>query len=118
MGTANTSYYGSQIFPSGSYSTATGTANFANTNNAASFATGITSSASGNASGGIIFMQQPFLAQTTAFQISGSDARGAGQGRFSNGFHASATSFTSFTLIASGTTFTSGTVRVYGMRNS
>lgn len=118
MGTTATGYYASQII-SGLYSTATGTPSFSNLNNAASMTTGIVSSSTtAGTTGGIIFVQNPFLTTSTGIQCNGSDVQTNGQGRFVTGFHGAATSFTSFTLIAAGTTFSSGTVRVFGMRNS
>jgi len=92
---------------------------FANTNNATSFATGIVSvNTAGYVSGGTIYVQNPFVGNTTTFQCLGSDPRTDGTGRFGSAFHNSATSYTSFTLLAAGTTFTAGTVRVYGERKS
>jgi hypothetical protein len=119
IGTAATAYYGTQIYAGASYATATGNAQYSNTNNGTSIPTGIVStSTAGIVGGGTIYVQNPFVGNTTTFQMFGSDPRTDGQGRVTNGYHNAATSYTSFTLLAAGTTFTAGTVRVYGLRNS
>jgi hypothetical protein len=119
MGTTATGYYGSQFTQSTNYATAAGTPIIFNQSNATQLSTGIVSSTtSALTSGGVITIQNPFLATSTTIQSHGSDTRTDGQGRVGNGFHNSATSFTSFTLIPNGTTFSSGVVQVYGIRNS
>jgi len=119
MGTTATGYYGTQFSSAANYATASGTPVYFNQSNAAQLSTGIVpSTTTALTSGGVITIQNPFLTTSTAIQSHGSDTRTDGQGRIGNGFHNSATSFTSFTLIASGTTFSAGVVQVYGIRNS
>jgi hypothetical protein len=119
VGTTATGYYGSIVQAGATYPTASGNAIYFNQNNAAQFDTGIVSSAtSATTSGGIITVQNPFLTTSTTIQCIGSDARTDGQGRFATGVHSGATSFTSFTIGAGGSTFSNGTIRVYGLRNS
>jgi hypothetical protein len=120
MGTTNTGYYHTEIVCSGSYATASGNAQFSNTNNGAQFTTGIISATTTNEiSGGIVNVINPFLTTSTILQSLGVDARPGGLGpRTNTGFHNAATSFTSFTVLCGGGSFTSGTVRVYGLRNS
>jgi Tfp pilus assembly protein FimT len=120
MGTTATGYYQTEIVCSGGYATASGNAQFSNTNNGAQFTTGIISATTTNEiAGGIVNVVNPFLTTSTIFQSLGVDARPGGLGpRTNTGFHNSATSFTSFTVLSGGGSFTSGTVRVYGLRNS
>jgi hypothetical protein len=120
MGTTNTGYYQTELVAAAGYATASGTANYTNTNNGAQFTTGIIcGTTTSETSGGVVNIINPFLTTSTVMQSMGVDARTTGLGpRLTNGFHSGATSFTSFTVIAGGGTFSTGTVRVYGLRNS
>jgi hypothetical protein len=120
MGTTATGYYQTEIVSGGSYSTASGGANYTNTNNGTQWSTGvICGTTTTDTSGGVINLVNPFLATGTVMQSLGVDTRTTGLGtRTSTGYHASPTSFTSFTIIAGGGTFSAGKVRVYGYRNS
>jgi hypothetical protein len=119
VGTANSNYYGTYINTAITYGSAAGNVTYANTNNGTAYVTGIISTASGTgASGGTVEIQNPFGARTTTFQHSGSDPRTDGAGlRIGTGYHNSATSYTSLTYLASGTTFTGGRISVYGYNN-
>lgn len=120
MGTTNTGYYQTELVAAAGYATASGSANYTNTNAGAQFTTGIIcGTTTTETSGGLVQIINPFLSVSTIMQSHGVDARTTGLGpRITNGFHNSATSFTSFTVIAGGGTFSTGTVRVYGLRNS
>jgi hypothetical protein len=114
LGTNNTGYYQNQLV-TGNYSAAPGNVTFVNQNNATSYDLGIISTASPNASGGYIELQNPFNSTTTAIQAFGSDPRTTDRAlRFNAGYHAVQSSFTSFTILISGTTFTGGQISVYG----
>jgi hypothetical protein len=68
-------------------------------------------------SGGQMFVQQPFEAATTSFQYLSADcntARGTCSG---SGFHNVATAYDGFSLILSTGTWSTGTVKVYGLAN-
>jgi hypothetical protein len=73
-----------------------------------------------NACGGSIELNNPFLSQSTSFHCIGVDPRtaasGAGGPRVGSGWINDTVSYTSFTVF--GATFSTGTVRVYGYRNS
>jgi hypothetical protein len=60
----------------------------------------------------------PFLADETTFTTSHASALTTGFMQFGNGFLNDTTSYTDFTLTATGGTFTGGTIRVYGYANS
>lgn len=115
MGTNNTGYYSNQIV-TGNYNNPGGTMLFQCQNNATSYDTGliITTSATG-ASGGYIELQNPFAATTTAISCVPTDVRTTDRGLRSNaGFHNVLSSFTSFTFLTAGPTFTGGRISVYG----
>jgi hypothetical protein len=119
VGTTATGYYGTSIQSGAGYTTPSGNAVFFNQSNAAQLDTSLVSgSTTTTTGGGTITVQNPFLAISTTIQCMASDPRTDGQGRFATGAHLAATSFTSFTIGAGGGTFSSGNVRVYGLRNS
>lgn len=119
LGTTTSGYYGSVFLSGSAYSTASGNVTFTNQSNASQLETGIVSSnTTSTTSGGVITVQNPFLTTSTTIQSRGSDPRTDGQGRMGTGAHLSATSFTSFTILTSSGTFSGGTIRVYGLRNS
>ena len=61
----------------------------------------------------------PYLSVATGFSLNARiDTRTAGSGSVGEGFHNSATSYTSFKLSPNTGTMTGGTIRVYGYRNS
>jgi hypothetical protein len=60
----------------------------------------------------------PFLAKVTTITGAYAGNRTGSVGGNVNGFHNIATSYTAFTLVAGAGTFTGGTIRVYGYRNS
>jgi hypothetical protein len=60
----------------------------------------------------------PFLADQTTFTTSHASALTTAFMQFANGFLDNTTSYTAFTLTATGGTFTGGTIRVYGYANS
>jgi hypothetical protein len=114
MGTSNTGYYENKLVVA-SYSTASGNVVFNNTANTTSYDVGIVSTATPNATGGYVELQNPFKATTTAIQGFGSDPRSTDFSmRFNAGYHAAQTSYTSFTFLTSGPTFTGGRISVYG----
>jgi hypothetical protein len=115
-GTSNVNYYYTQTNTGGTYATASGNLLFQNGNNVAQFETGlIAANSTTTTSGGSIELQNPFLATSTSIQSMTSDSRPGGSGvRQGSGFHEPATSYTSFTFLVSGTTFTSGNIAVYG----
>jgi hypothetical protein len=114
MGTNNTGYYSNQLVTT-NYSAAGGTITVQNQNNQASYDLGIVATASPNATGGYVELQNPFAATTTAIEAFGTDVRTTDRGlRFNAGFHSVASSFTSFTVINSSVTFTGGRISVYG----
>jgi hypothetical protein len=114
FGTNNTGYYSNQLVM-GAYNAAPGNVTFSNTNNGTSYDVGIISTTNPNNSGGYIEVQNPFGANTTTLQAFGSDPRTTGIGmRFNAGYHAVQASFTSFTYLISGATFTGGRISVYG----
>jgi hypothetical protein len=118
IGGVGSGYYASEYFGA-VYSTSSGNVVFANQNNASSYTTGIvTGTSTADTGGGIIFIHSPFLAETTRLSTVGGDPRPGGQGRSNTGFQSSATSYSSLSIIATGGNFTSGTIRVYGMRNA
>lgn len=114
LGTSNTGYYENKLVTA-SYSTGSGNVVFNNTANVGSYDLGIVSTASPNATGGYIELQNPFKNTTTAIQGFGSDPRTTDFSmRFNAGYHAAQTSYTSFTILTSAPTFTGGRVSVYG----
>jgi hypothetical protein len=119
VGTSDAFYYHSAWSASPSYSTASGDVQFLNAANTTGFVTGIiVPSSAGERGGGQINIHNPFIVGTTTFAAQGTDPRAAGASRYNSGFHNSATSFTGFTLLITGATFSAGTVKVYGYRNS
>lgn len=118
-------YTGSAWTSNGFYATRThialGTTTFSGViaaNNAATCSLGMVPDTT--PSGGWIEIQNPYLAVRTTFQFGGSDSRTTGNGSiYGSGVHGGSTSFTGFRLRgAGGGNLTSGTVCVYGYRNS
>jgi hypothetical protein len=64
---------------------------------------------------GEAFLQGPFLTQNTFYKSLYVTASESGQ---ATGYLNNTTSYTAFTITASGGTFTGGTIRVYGYQNS
>lgn len=120
VGAASTGYYQTELVAAATYPTGSGTANYTNNNNAAQWSTGIIcGTTTTDTAGGVVNIINPFLTTGTTMQSLGVDARTTGLGtRTVTGYHASATSYTSFTVLCGGGTFSGGTVRVYGYRNS
>ena len=66
-----------------------------------------------------VVLYQPFAAIRTGYSTIGrTDTRTTGSGSFGQGFHDSATSYSSFIISPNTGTMTGGTIRVYGFRNS
>jgi len=84
------------------------------------FNTGGVLSSGGNKGGGVIELQMPQQATTTAFQAQFADPRTNGTGgRNYTGFVNNTTQYTSFSFITEGgVTFSSCDIAVYGYRNS
>jgi hypothetical protein len=117
MGSSNTGYYSTNTIGSATgYSVPSGTMTFSSQNNATTYDTGmLAGSTTDLTSGGFLEIQNAFLAASTAIQHGSTDARTNGVGtRSGSGFHNVATSYTSFTFLVSGTTFSSGNIAVYG----
>lgn len=113
MGTNNANYYWSET-SGAAYSTPSGNVVFSNGNNTTSYTTGIIA-ASGVSSGGTINVINPFIATTTMMTSFGADVRTTGTGpRNASGYHNSNTSFSSFTINATGGSLTAGNISVYG----
>jgi len=117
IGNAATGYYWCEISGGSSYSGTSAAAS--NANNQTSYAPGIVTNASGR-TGGWIEIQNPFLATTTSIQSQGSDARTSGAGtRIVSGFLNNTNSYTDFYMASAvGGSTMSGTIRIYGYRNS
>lgn len=115
IGGAASNYYTSSA-SAGDYTVASGTLSFANQNGSSSASINtVASNGTSSTSGSTIEMQNPFAATSTTFQCSGSDPRTGGAGlRIVNGYHSTASSYTSFAIIIAGQTFTGGRITVYG----
>jgi hypothetical protein len=112
LNTVATDYY-QTLISAGAYNTS-GTLNYTGVSAGTSWDAGIVTS-SGVTSGGTIEIQNPFAASATTMQSSGSDTRTTGVGlRTATGYHSLATSYTDFTLLVSGQTFSAGRITVYG----
>jgi hypothetical protein len=108
LGASSTAYYGTYVY--GLY---TGTLLNASDNNNSVFSY----VGGGNSSGlsASITLHNPFLAQWTKIFASGV-SWSTNMGSYT-GVHASAVSYTGFTIAPLSGTFTGGTIRVYGYRN-
>ena len=114
LSTVNSGYY-ENLISTGAYGTASGNVTFNNTNGGTSYDLGIVATGSPDVAGGVIELQNPFTATTTNIQGFGSDPRTGGFAmRFNAGYHATRTSYTSFSILISGQTFTAGRINVYG----
>ena len=88
-----------------------------NGNNTTSFNTGAVADTTG-AAGTTVNVLRPFLTTRTNYNASGIDSRTGGAGcRNYSGFLNDTTSYTSFTLLIAGATFTSCNVAVYGYKS-
>jgi hypothetical protein len=87
----------------------------ASDNNGSSLDTGILTNSNGNVTCGEVFFRNPFATSFTFINYMGADARSIGLARIiGSAWHNSATSFTSFTILANTGTLTGGTISVYG----
>jgi hypothetical protein len=112
VNTVATDYY-QTLISAGQYNTS-GTLNYTGVSAGTSWDAGIVTS-SGVTSGGTIEIQNPFAASATTMQHSGSDTRTTGVGaRTGTGYHSLATSYTDFSILVSGQTFSAGRITVYG----
>jgi hypothetical protein len=115
FGAAATGYFACQT--SGSAGYAGSTVSVSQVNNGTSFEIGLVYNST-NRSGATMEIQNPFLSTVTTFQSMGTDSRTDGAGaRIVTGFLNNTTSYTDFYASSGGGTF-SGTIRIYGYRNS
>jgi hypothetical protein len=112
---SNTGYYWTQIQGPAGYSGSTVAVDARS--NTTFFEIGLTCGSS-SVAGAVLNIQSPFTASTTSIQSQGTDGRTGGAGpRIVGGFLNTGTSYSGLYLQTSAGTFT-GTVRIYGYRNS